>query len=368
MKLVANIQLKPTKEQADLLRRTLERCNEACNFLSKRGFEAGVVRQFDLHKLAYADARAQFEIAAQVAVRCIAKVANAYTTNKANGREAKLIEFRKHSAQPYDDRIVSFKPNDIVSIWTLDGRIKVKSVMGKHQREMLTFRKGEVDLILVKGRFYLACVCDIDDPKMIDTLEALGVDLGISNIATDSDGNRYSGESVEAVRLKIFRRRKGLQARDTKAAKRCLRKLSGKQARFQKHENHCISKALVDTAKRTGRAIGLEDLTHIRRRVTARRGQRARLSNWAFAQLRQFITYKARRAGVQVLFVDPAYTSKGCPCCGTIDSKNRPNQSTFSCISCGHEGHADHIAARNIRSRAEAALRNPALSSARLAA
>jgi IS605 OrfB family transposase len=368
MKLVANIKLKPTREQADLLRHTLERCNEACNWLSQTGFEAGKTRQFDLHKLAYAEARERFDLGAQPVVRCIAKVADAYTTQKANDLEPAQIVFRKHSAQPYDERIVSFKADDIVSIWTIDGRIKVKAAMGKHQRDMLAFRKGEVDLMYVRGKFYLACVCDIDDPKLIDTLEALGVDLGIANIATDSDGKRYTGERVEKVRSNLHRRRAGLQKRGTKAAKRRLCKLSKKQARFQKHENHCISRALVETAQRTGRAIGLEDLKHIRRRVTARRGQRARLSNWAFAQLRQFIEYKARRAGVPVLFVDPRYTSKGCPCCGIIDDKNRRTQATFSCVSCGHEGHADHIAARNIRSRAEAALRNPALSSASLAA
>lgn len=356
MKLVANIQLQPTKEQFDLLRRTLERCNEACNFLSARGFAAGKVRQFDLHKLAYAETRERFEIAAQAAVRCIAKVADAYTTHKANGHEPVEIKFRKHSAQPYDDRIVSFKPDDVVSIWTLDGRIKVKSVMGKHQRDMLPFRKGEVDLMLVKGKFYLACVCDIDEPDMIRSLEALGVDLGIANIATDSDSNRYSGEAIERTRIRLHRRRKGLQKKGTKAAKRQLRKIAGKQARFQKHENHVISKALVETAQRTGRAIGLEELTHIRDRVTARRDQRARLGNWAFAQLRSFVEYKARRAGVEVVAVDPRYTSRACPCCGTIDKRNRPNQSTFSCVACHHTGHADHIAARNIRSRAEAAL------------
>lgn len=356
MKLVANIQLKPTKEQADLLRRTLERCNDACNFLSQRGFDAGVTRQYDLQKLAYADVRARFEIAAQVAIRCIAKVADAYATHKANGHEAKKLAFRKHAAQPYDDRIISFKPDDVVSIWTLDGRIKVKAVMGKHQRLLMENRRGEVDLMLVKGKWYLACVCDIDDPKLIDTLEALGVDLGIVNIATDSDGKAYSGDRVEAVRVKLSNRRRGLQSRGTKAAKRRLRKLSKKQARFQKHENHCISKALVDTAKRTGRAIGLEDLTHIRSRVTARRAQRARLSNWAFAQLQGFVAYKARRAGVPVVFVDSKYTSQGCSCCGTIDRKNRPDRATFSCTGCGHDEPADVNAARNIRSRAEAAL------------
>ena len=108
MKLVANIQLKPTREQADLLRATLERCNEACNFLSAKGFEADTTRQFDLHKLAYAETRERFDLGAQPTVRCIAKVANAYTTQKANGQQGQ-ITFRKYSAQPYDDRIVGFK-------------------------------------------------------------------------------------------------------------------------------------------------------------------------------------------------------------------------------------------------------------------
>jgi len=368
MKLVANIKLVPTREQFKLLRETLELSNKACNSLSEKGFKSGKVRQFDLHKLAYAETRAEFGIAAQVAVRCIAKVADAYATHKANGREPVQIAFRKHAAQPYDDRIISFKADDMVSIWTTEGRVRIKSVMGKHQRDMLVFRKGEVDLMFVRGNFYLACTCDIDDPKLIDALEALGVDLGITNIATDSDGKRHTGEAIEKVRANLHRRRSGLQKRGTKAAKRLLKKLSGKQARFQKHVNHCVSKELVDTAERTGRAIGLEDLTHIRKRVTARRGGRARLNNWAFGQLRAFVEYKAKRAGIPVLFVNPAYTSKGCPCCGTIDNKNRPNQATFSCVGCGHEGHADEIAARNIKLRAEAALCNPALSSARLAA
>lgn len=363
MKLVANIKLTPTKEQKRLLLTTLERCNAACNRLSEIAFQSGQTRKFDLQKIGYNLARSEFGLGAQPVIRCIAKVADAYTAHKANNPKLAQIKFRAHAAQPYDDRIISFKANDIVSIWTLDGRIKVASVMGKAQRDMLTFRKGEVDLMFIRGEFYLACVCDIDDPKLIDTLEAIGVDLGIINIATDSDGNRHTGEAVEKVRANLSRRRSGLQKRGTKAAKRRLRQLSGKQSRFQKHVNHCISKELVDTAERTGRAIGLEELKNIRKRVTAKRGGRARLNNWSFGQLRQFVEYKARRAGVPVIFVDPRYTSKGCPCCGTIDNKNRPNQATFSCVGCGHSGHADEIAARNIKFRAEAALSNPALSS-----
>jgi len=351
MKLVANIKLKPTPEQEKLLRETLERCNQACNFLSAKAWETQKFRQFDLHKLAYRDTRQMFDLTAQVAVRCIAKVADAYKLDRKTQRT-----FRRFSAQPYDDRIFRFVNDNTVSIWTIAGRQKITCVTGEHQRRLLAFRKGEVDLMFVRGKWYVACVCDIDDPDLIETTDVLGVDLGIVNIATDSDGRHYTGEAVEKVRSHLSRRRAGLQRRGTKAARRRLRKLSGQQRRFQTHINHVISKALVDTAQRSGRAIGLENLTHIRERVKARRGQRGRLHNWSFGQLRRFIVYKARRAGVPVLFVDPRYTSKACSCCGYIDDRNRPDQATFSCVSCGHAEPADLNAARNIRARAAVTL------------
>lgn len=363
MKLVANIKLLPTPEQFQQLKGTLERCNAACNYLSAKGFEAGILRTFDLHKLGYADIRERFGLAAQVAVRCIGKVADSYKVDKTVQHT-----FRKHSAQPYDARIISFKPGDVVSIWTLGGRIKIKTAMGKRQRALLTHRRGEVDLMFIRGSFYLACVCDVDEAEPIVTTRVLGVDLGIVNIATDSDGKAHSGAAIEANRQRLANRRKGLQRCGSKAAKRRLRKLSGKQKRFQKHENHCISKALVMEAQRSGRGIGLEDLKHIRIRVKARRQHRARLGNWSFGQLQSFVAYKAKLAGVPILFVDPRHTSQGCSACGHIDKKNRPDQATFSCVGCSHTEPADLNAARNIRLRAEAELRNPALSSARLAA
>lgn len=363
MKLVANIQLKPTKAQADLLKRTLERCNEACNFLSKVGFEAGKTRQFDLQKIAYRDARTRFDIAAQVAIRCIAKVADAYTTQKANGHEPKQIRFRKHAAQPYDDRIFRLMP-DSVSIWTLSGRQVIPFVCGERQRKLLAFRKGEVDLMLVCGKWYLAVVCDVPDPAEIDVDGVLGIDFGVVNLAFDSAGRAYSGADVERVRQHYARRRKGLQSKGTKAAKRRLKKLSGKEARFRKHVDHCISKEIVANAERDRLAIAVEDLTHIRKRVKAKKAQRSRLHSWSFAQLRQFVTYKARLAGVPMTAVDPRNTSRTCPCCGVIDKGNRKTQATFSCLHCGHTAAADYVAARNIAFLAAGAACNPALRSA----
>jgi IS605 OrfB family transposase len=113
--------------------------------------------------------------------------------------------------------------------------------------------------------------------------------------------------------------------------------------------NHHISKRLVAKAERTKRAIALEDLTGIRTRARVKGPQqRARHSNWAFGQLRQFIGYKAQRAGVAVSFVDPAYTSQRCSACGHTERRNRKSQAEFCCVVCTHQLPADYNAAINI--------------------
>lgn len=359
MKLVANIQLKPTLEQEASLRATLERCNEACNWLSETGFAAGITRQYALHKLGYYETRKRFGLAAQATVRCIAKVADAY-----KGRRVEVAQsFRKHAAQPYDHNIFRFTKDDTVSIWTISGRFRIPFVCGERQRKLLAFRKGEVDLMLVGGRWYVACVCDIPDPAEIDVEGILGVDFGIVNIAYDSQGRSYSGATIDRARDKFSKRRAALQRRNTKAAKRRLKKLSGKEARFRRHINHCISKEIVASAKRSRFAIAIEDLTHIRKRVKARKAQRNRLHGWSFAQLRQFVTYKAKLAGIPAILVNPRNTSRACPRCGLIDKKNRHTQAIFSCRRCRHTAPADFIAAENISSSAAGVACKPALSS-----
>jgi IS605 OrfB family transposase len=348
MKLVAALKMLPTPEQAACLTATLARCNEACSWLAGVGFESQTFRQFDLHKGNYVDLRSRFGLTAQAAVRSIAKVADAFKVN----REVAPV-FRADAAQPYDDRIIRFvKDGSAVNLWTLEGRITVPIVMGEHQKRLMAYRKGEVDLCFVRGKWMLAATCDIPETDEFKAEDWLGVDLGLVQLAVDSDGTPYSGAKVEKARQRQQKRRSLLQKRGTKGAKRRLRKLSGKQARFQKHTNHCIAKAVVLDAERTSRGIALEQLKGIRQRVTARSNQRARLGNWGFAQLGGFLSYKAKRAGVPVVFVDPRYTSRQCSACGCIDKKNRPNQAAFSCVSCGHTANADHNAAINIRSRA----------------
>lgn len=348
MKLIAQVKLLPTPEQADALRRTLEQANAACRFVSDTAWETKTFRQYDLHHKCYQAIREQFGLSAQVAVRAIAKVADAYKLDRKTKRT-----FKTTGSIAYDDRILSWRLQDrTVSIWTVNGRLRIPFVCGERQLELLQTRQGESDLGLYKGVFFLSATCEVDEPKPVDVEGALGVDLGVTNIAVDSDGQVHSASHIKNVRHRHRRLRAKLQAKGTRSAKRKLKRLAGRERRFAKDTNHCISKKLVAKAKDTNRAIALEDLGGIRERVTVRRSQRATLHGWAFFQLRSFVTYKAKRVGVPVFLVDPRNTSRTCPACGHIDKANRPSQSKFSCVVCGFAGLADHIAAINIGRRA----------------
>jgi IS605 OrfB family transposase len=344
MKLTSQVKLLPSQEQYAALKQTIETANRACDYISEQAWDTGTFRQYDLHQLTYRAVRGNFNLSAQVVVRCIAKVADAYKLDQKTRRR-----FRPHSAIAYDQRILRWKvAASEVSIWTVAGRQTIPFVCGEHQRILLQTQQGESDLALVDGVFYLFATCNAEEPAPVDIDGILGVDMGIKNIAVDSDGEVFSGGTVNGLRHRHRRLRAKLQSKGTKSAKRLLKKRGQKESRFACNTNHCISKRLVAKAEGTNRAIAVEELTGIRTRITARRSQRATQSSWAFAQLRSFIAYKAALAGIPMIAVDPRNTSRTCPACGYISKANRSDQSTFSCVSCGFAGLADHIAAVNI--------------------
>ncbi len=353
MKLTLQTQLLPDRDHAVRLQATVERFNEAANWLAGKAFEVQVSNKIVLQRLHYAELRERFDLSAQMAVRCIAQVCEAYRRDKAI-----RPVFRPHAAMPFDQRMMSFKGVDRVSLLTLTGRVLVPVVMGKYQTERFTNAKGQSDLVLRKdGKWFLLMTVDLPEsaPAPVPSTDFLGIDLGIANIATDSDPDTepHSGAAVEAVRRKHNLQRKRLQRKGTKGAKKKLKRVSAKESRFRRHQNHCIAKAIVETARRTDRGIALEDLSGIRERTRARGGDaRNRLSGWSFAQLGSFIGYKAQLVGVPIVFVDPAYTSQTCSVCGHVAKSNRKSQSDFRCQVCGYESHADKNAARNVRALA----------------
>lgn len=348
MKLVVMVKLSPSEEQHRALLETLERFNEAANWIAGVAFGNRTASKYKLQSLIYHDVRERFGLSAQMTVRCIAKVAEAFKRDK-----SRKPTFRRHGAMVYDERLMSFKGLDRVSLLTLEGRELISVRLGDYQQARMDRRRGQADLLYRNGTFYLALTIDAPEPEPDDPTGTLGVDLGVVNLATDSDGESHTGEAVERSRKRYERMRSKLQAVKSASSRKHKQKLGKKEARFKRDTNHRISKKLVEKAKDTKRAIALEDLRHLRGRTTVKRSQRSRHSKWSYAQLRDFIEYKAHLYGILVCLVDPRNTSRTCSACGHCEKANRKSQSEFVCKSCGHVALADVNAAINIAARAE---------------
>lgn len=371
VKIVVQVKLVPDAVQAPALERTLRAVNDAANWVSEVAFERGVPREYELRKHTYAQMRAR-GLGAQAAQHVIKKVRDAYTVLKANIRagnlgrpgskrrikaESKPVAFRPDAAHPFDDRCLSWQYDaQTVSIWTIAGRLKsVRFVGSADQLKMLReHRKGETDLVERDGVFYLAAVCEIPEAPLNEEPDGfIGVDLGIANIATTSTGYQAAGRGLNRYRKRQNALRAKLQRKGTKSAKRRLKARARKEARHAANINHIISKTIVTEAERTGRGLALEELKGIRARVRLRKPQRVALHSWAFAQLGDFIVYKAKRAGVPLVFVDPAYTSQTCTECGHVDKRNRVDQGLLICRKCGVVAHADRNASHVIAARGD---------------
>ncbi|GAA5211435.1 RNA-guided endonuclease InsQ/TnpB family protein [Streptomyces thinghirensis] len=383
MKLVVQVRLLPTPVQAAALVATLRACNEAATWASEVAFERGEFKNFALRKFTYAEVKSRWSLGAQAAQHVIKKTCDAYATLRANLKAGRLgcpgsaryrqaaekpVAFRPDGAQPFDDRMLSWQLTErTVSVWTTGGRMKnvVFTASPEQLATLALHRKGESDLVHRDGKWFLNATCEVPEAPL-NTVPAdfLGIDLGVVNIATTSDGEIMAGRALNRIRVRERSLRAKLQKKNTPSARRRLRKRRRKEARRARDINHKIAKHVVAEAKRTDRGIALEDLTGIRERVRLRKPQRATHSSWAFAQLGQFIAYKARRAGVLVAYVDPAYTSRTCAECGHIDRANRASQARFACRSCGFVDHADRNGSRNIRARARELWRRGAPSTA----
>ncbi|MET7474199.1 transposase [Streptomyces sp. NPDC005648] len=373
MKLVVRVKLLPTPGQASVLEATLRACNRAATYAAQVAFTKKLTDRNGLQKEVYADLKATFGLSAQPAVRAVKKVVDAYAALKAGLRAGKLgaptsrryrkavsaaIAFRAQAAQPFDDRCLSWQYDArTVSIWTVDGRMKgVRFVCSPDQMKTLVeYRKGESDLVFRNGKWYLVATCELPEPEVYEPVDWIGVDRGIVNLATTSDGTNYQGRRLGRYRRWQAHKRAELQRKQTRSATRRLARRAQKEHRHATHVNHRISKGIVSVAQRTGRGIAVEQLGGIRERVRLRRDQRATLSSWSFHQLGQHLAYKAKKAGVPFVEVDARHTSQRCPRCGHTERANRSERDHFRCRRCGLAGPADVVAGVNVRNRARSA-------------
>ena len=293
----------------------------------------------------------EFGLSANLAIRAIARVCAALKVPE------KAHSAFKPTSIDYDARIFSFREWDwTVSLTLLDSRQRIETMPGEHQKEV-SREPSPPPPSSSSGKAGSSCTSRsaARPPSRSSPTDFIGVDLGIAKIATTSDDPEgHSGEArrkdpPQAQPPAEATPAEGNQGSQEEAAAGCRQ-----GGPVPRHENHFISKAIVQSAKDTGRGIALEDLKGIRGRVTARGGDaRNRLSGWSFHQLCGFLVLQGAGRGNPHRFVDPRNTSRTCSVCGHCEKANRKSQAVFLCKHCGFSANADWNAARNIRALAE---------------
>jgi putative transposase len=348
------IRLATLPEQDEVLTETLIRSRDCFNAVAAFGWEHREKNGVTLHRATYYDLRAEHptmpsQLVISARMKATEAVRSAIVLEKA-GRKVSAPKTERGSVR-YDARTYRMEPeNSIVGLSTVAGRIKVPFSVHAQAKRWLDRATGfdSADLVHRPSGWWLNVVLTIDPPQIAASGQTIGVDLGINRPAVLSNGKFLGQRRWKEIEKRYFRLRRSLQSKGSRSAKRHLRKMARRQARFRKDCDHVLSKRIVQNVE-PGSIIVFENLTGIRSRTKQRsRKQRRRHHGWSYAQLRTFTAYKAEEVGSRVEAVDPRKTSQRCSRCGFVHRRNRPTQSLFLCLSCCFQINADLNASRNV--------------------
>ncbi len=330
--------------------RTLQGFADACNQIYEVAKRENCWNTTKLHHKVYKPVKASTSLKANHVCQAIRRVIG-------NAKAVKQVHKFRPTSINLDVRTFQYiEDAQTVGITLMCGRVKFKLSIGNYQLALL---KGQSPTAATlnktkQGDYYINICIDLPTNPIGKTPKVIGVDLGRRDIATTSTGKSWSGEQIQKVRDRYSKVRSNVQSKRTRNSRRLLRRLSGREQRFQKWLNHNISQQIVQEAKQSDAALAFEDLTNIRESLNQKprsKTERRRTNNWAFYQLRLFTQYKANIAGVQIVFVPPAYTSQTCSRCHhvhPVKGKSYRNGKVFKCGHCGFEHDADMNAANVI--------------------
>lgn len=350
MKLIRTVKLKLNVPVLDILP-TFENYTKAYNYTCNTGWKDNDNNGVSLHHKTYYTIKnylpSQLAISARTkATESLSMCLNRKRKNKKCRKPSSKLCSIRYDANSFN---IWFDKN-IISLLTVNGRIKIPIKIPEYFKQYIDWRRGSADLFIRKNKVFLNITFnkEIEDPQPSDNPVIIGVDRGIINLAVTSDNKFYKGNQVNRISNKYNYLRSKLQQCGSKSAKRHLKRLALKENRFKTDMNHCISKKIVESLDPNS-IIVLEDLKYISRRTKSwSKDLNRKLNTWAFAQLENFLTYKAQSKGILIEHVSAYYTSQKCSECGHTEKQNRLNQPTFKCQKCNFQLNADLNASRVI--------------------
>ncbi len=241
----------------------------------------------------------------------------------------------------------------------------------RNSREVL----GEVKNVTVShscGHWYISVQTEREVSDVIHpSTSAIGVDMGIAQFATLSNGHVFAAVNSfkqKQKRLARYQRtfsRKVKFSQNWKKQKSKIGKLHQTIANIRKDylhktttiisQNHAMI-VIEDLQVKNMSKSASGNLNKPGRHVKAKSGLNRSILDQGWFEFRRQIEYKQVWRGGDVLAVPPQYTSQRCSCCGTVSKENRQSQAKFACIACGYQANADVNAAMNILAAGHAVL------------
>lgn len=221
-------------------------------------------------------------------------------------------------------------------------------------RENLRFEGATKQMTISKraGKYFASILVDTksyDDKSDVSTQEVVGIDFGVKDLATCSDGTVFKATKAMKRSAKKLAKLQRSQKRKQKTSKRYA-KTKQRIAKLHKRVADQRSAALhelSDYVTKNFDNIVIEDL-NVSSMIKNRKLSRA-ISDVGFYELRRQIEYKAKLRGRNVTVVDRWFpSSKLCSGCRSKNDDLVLSDRDWTCSDCGAHHDRDMNAAINL--------------------
>ena len=367
MYLVKTVKLKPNKEQEKkiniLMEEYIKSVNYVLTFFIREGADAKITTDMiplalpsSMKTASIKDAKKQYKLYRILSGEDFLRI-----LQNPGEKIKERIPYVHNLYAKWNKNTVKFDEKTIsLPSWDNDHyeRMQIKYLMPEEILKFLdAYPPISVELIWRKKKLIALFTSSVKEPAIAKNTKenVMGIDLNIKcpAVCVTSDDkvlfagngkqNQYMRRHYKAVREKCINENR---MSDFKA-------ISGKEKNYMTDQDHKISRQVIDFAiKEHVTEIHMEKLSGARSKITAiTKKQKEHVNKWSYYRLGQFIEYKAKMAGIKVVYVSPVFTSQICPKC---QEKTKPIKGgMFICPVCGYTVHNDLLAAMNIRDRKE---------------
>ena len=182
-------------------------------------------------------------------------------------------------------------------------------------------------------KLYITLLYEKEEIPKLTEGKSLGFDIGYKKLLADSEGN-YHGVGMQAVYDRLANKKRG----------------SKKYNGLLKHKNQEINRITKQVNLLGVANVVVEELLDVKRGSKLPRKFNNKLQYWSYRTVLDKLESRSEVEGFHLVYVDPAYTSQTCSCCGVVDKSNRQGE-IYSCSTCGTTIDADYNASINILHR-----------------